>query len=94
MAFRVVWSPRAADDVEAIARYISADSPAYARAVVRRIIELTRTLRRFPQSGRKVPELDDENVRELMAYSYRIIYQVEEERVIIAAVVHGKRSLT
>jgi hypothetical protein len=28
-------------------------------------------LARFPQAGRKVPEVDDENIRELIAYSYR-----------------------
>ncbi len=35
MAHEVVWSPRAIEDVEAIAIYISADSTAYAAAVVK-----------------------------------------------------------
>jgi plasmid stabilization system protein ParE len=60
---------------------------------VRRIIELTRTLEKFPRAGRKVPEFDDENLRELIAYSYRIIYRVEAAEVIVAAVIHGKRDL-
>jgi len=60
---------------------------------VRRIIELTRTLEKFPRAGRKVPEFDDENLRELIAYSYRIIYRVETAEVIVAAVIHGKRDL-
>jgi len=34
MDYEVVWSPRAIDDVEAIAEYISRDSLAYAAAVV------------------------------------------------------------
>jgi addiction module RelE/StbE family toxin len=91
MARRIVWSARALADVEAIASYIASDSPIYARSVVRRIITLTRTLRDFPLAGRKVPEFDDENVRELIAYSYRVIYRVEGEEVIVAAVIHGKR---
>jgi plasmid stabilization system protein ParE len=40
MAFRVVWSPRAVEDLEAIAEYISADSTAYAAAVVKTILNL------------------------------------------------------
>ena len=93
MAHRVVWSPRALADVEAIAAYIASDSPSYASAVVRRIITSTRTLGDFPMSGRKVPEFDEENIRELIAYSYRIIYAVEKDEVTIAAVIHGRRML-
>jgi plasmid stabilization system protein ParE len=93
MAHRVEWSPRALADVEKIAEYIASDSPTYARSVVRRIFALTRTLERFPLSGRKVPEFDDENIRELFAYSYRIIYGVGQDHVTVAAVVHGRRML-
>lgn len=93
MAHRVVWSERAFLDLESIANYIADDSPAYARAVVRDIIQQTRTLTRFPRSGRKVPEFDDENIRELIAYSYRIIYRIHEDEVLISAIIHGKRLL-
>jgi toxin ParE1/3/4 len=93
MAHRVVWSPRALADVEAIASYIASDSPFYAGSVVRRIVALTRMLEKFPFAGRKIPEVDDDNLREVIAYSYRIIYRVEAAEVIIAAVIHGKRDL-
>jgi toxin ParE1/3/4 len=63
-----------ARDLEAIAAYIASDSPAYARAVVKRIVTLTRNRISFPQSGRIVPEFQDKRIRELLAYSYRIIY--------------------
>ena len=93
MAHRVDWSRRALHDLEAIAEYIAADSPTYAGIVVKRITNQTRMLARFPRSGRKVPEFDDENVRELIVYSYRIVYRLQDDEVIIAAVIHGKRSL-
>ena len=93
MAYEVVWSPRAAEDVEAIALYISADSIAYAAAVVKKIVDATRKLSRFPFAGRTVPEFDDENIREQFAYSYRIIHRIQGETVTIAAVIHGKRLL-
>ncbi len=73
MAHRIGWSRRALRDLEAIAEYITADSPTYAGIVVKKIVSETKILARFPRSGRKVPEFDDENVRELIVYSYRII---------------------
>jgi toxin ParE1/3/4 len=93
VAYKVVWSPRALADVEAIAAYIAVDSSTYAKAVVRTIVTSTRKLARFPRSGRKVPEFDDENIRELIAYSYRVIYVTEADQITIAAVIHGKRML-
>ena len=93
MAHRVVWSPRAVEDLEAIAQYISVDSMAYAAAVVKAILNAARNLSRYPFAGRVVPELADENTREWFAYSYRVIYRVQEEVVTIAAIVHGRRLL-
>jgi plasmid stabilization system protein ParE len=43
--------------------------------------------------GRIVPEIGDAAIRERFVYSYRIIYRVENERVLIAAVIHGSRLL-
>ena len=93
MAQRVEWSPRALAELEAIAEYIAADSTAYAKAVVKKITDQTRRLSRFPHLGRKVPELNDDGIRELLVYSYRVIYRIDEAQVIVAAVVHGKRDL-
>jgi toxin ParE1/3/4 len=77
MAYRVVWSPNALEDIEAIARYISRDSISYAGAVVRKIVNSTRNLTDFPLAGRIVPEFAEENIREVFAYSYRIVYRLE-----------------
>ena len=93
MAHRVAWSPRAIEDLEAIAQYISADSSAYAATVVKTILNTTRNLSRFPFAGRIVPELGDENIREWFAYSYRVIYRIDDRVVTIAAIVQGKRLL-
>ena len=34
---------------------------------------------------------DDEKIRERFVYSYRVVYQVQETRVLIVAVIHGAR---
>jgi plasmid stabilization system protein ParE len=87
----VIWSPRAVDDVRAIATHIAEDSIAYAKSVAQKIVVSTRRLAVFPMSGRVVPEFGDESIREVFAYSYRIVYRIEGETVTIAAVVHGRR---
>jgi plasmid stabilization system protein ParE len=48
---------------------------------------------RFPFSGRVVPELGNDSIREWFAYSYRVICRVENDIVTVAAIVHGKRLL-
>lgn len=93
MAHVVVWSPRAIDDVDAIAAFIALDSEAYAASVVRIILEKARRLSEFPYIGRAVPEFGVNEIREVFAYSYRIIYRVDANEVTIAAVIHGKRDL-
>ncbi len=93
MAHRIIWSSRALADVESLAAYISADSPAYARIVVKKIVTASRKLSRFPNLGREVPEFREQRIRELFAYSYRIIYEVGSDEVVIAAVIHGRRKL-
>jgi plasmid stabilization system protein ParE len=66
MAHRVDWSRRALQDLESIAKYIATDSPTYAGIVVKKIVSHVKTLAKFPRIGRKVPEFDDENIRELL----------------------------
>ena len=85
MAHRIVWARRAVQDLEAIASYIAQDSPAYANTVVRSVVNQSKALANFPRAGRKVPEFDDED--------YRIIYRLQQDEILIAAVIHGKRIL-
>ena len=93
MDYRIEWSPEATEDIEAIAEYISRDSEFYARAVVSKILSVSRTLADFPRIGRAVPELGDESIRERFVYSYRLVYRIEQEKILVVAVVHGKRLL-
>jgi len=93
MAFKLEWSEEALEDIESIATYIEKDSPIYAKSVVSKFFEKAEILQEFSEIGRMVPELNDEAIREIFVYSYRLIYKVEETRVLLVAVVHGKRLL-
>ena len=93
MARALAWSPEAIEDIESIAAYIERDSAWYAKAVASKIVETAETIPEFPELGRMVPEVGDSAIRERFAYSYRIIYRLEPERVLVAAVIHGSRLL-
>ena len=87
----VSWSPEALEDLEAIAEYINRDSAFYARAVVTKIVRAARDINEFPWIGRVVPEFGDEKIRERFVYSYRLVYQVDGNQILVVAVIHGKR---
>ncbi len=91
MDCKVVWSPEAIEDLQSIVEYIERDSEFYARAVVINILDVSRNIKNLPLSGRVVPEIGDNNIRELFVYSYRVIYQIQEPEILIVAVMHGKR---
>ena len=93
MDLEVKWSPEASEDLESIAEYIARDSEYYALAVVTEILSVSRSLPEFPEVGRVVPEIGDEHIRERFIYSYRLVYRVEPARILIVAVIHGKRLL-
>ncbi|MCB1772455.1 MAG: type II toxin-antitoxin system RelE/ParE family toxin [Gammaproteobacteria bacterium] len=93
MDSEVNWSPEAMEDIESIAEYIARDSEYYARAIVREIISVSRTVAEFPLIGRIVPEIGDESIRERLVYSYRVVYRICPGRILVVAVIHGKRLL-
>jgi toxin ParE1/3/4 len=93
MDYRIDWSPEAVEDVEAIAEYIARDSEMYAKSLVSTILDSVKHLSSFPRIGRRVPEIADESIRELFVYNYRLIYRILDDRILIVAVIHGKRLL-
>ena len=65
----------------------------YASAFVQEIRDASRSLNEFSERGRIVPELGNPNIRELFVREYRLIYSIEESRVVILGLIHGKRDL-
>jgi plasmid stabilization system protein ParE len=90
---RVTWREDAVSDLEEIERFVARDSAYYAKILIERIIDATARLEVLPLSGRLVPELADDSIREVIVSSYRIIHRVAREDVEIVAVLHGARTL-
>jgi toxin ParE1/3/4 len=89
----VEWSARAHTDLRELRAYIAHDSPHYARQFVEKILKAVEALTDHPQIGRKVPEADRDDIRELIFQNYRIIYRIKSEHVYIVTVLHGSRDL-
>lgn len=88
---RIVWAPQAVEDVEAIRAYVARDSPHYADLVVEQIVAAVALLASSPRSGRVVPEVGDESLREVIHGNYRIVYRLRHDIIEIATVFHGAR---
>jgi plasmid stabilization system protein ParE len=91
MARVLVWSPEAIEDIESIAAYIARDSPWYANAVASKIVEIAESIPDFPEIGRVVPEIGETSIRERFVHRYRVIYRLDQARVLVAAVIHGRQ---
>ena len=89
----VIWSEPAKADLRSIHDFIAHDSLHYAKKVTQDIREKTDALDDLPKLGKKVPELNDDAVRELSLYSYRIIYEIKSQGVFVLAVAHKRRDL-
>ncbi len=92
---RIDWSRSAREDLQSLQAYIAKDSPYFARQFTHRIIAAVARLSEFPEIGRQVRESKSTNVREIFFRDYRIIYELKlPERIVILAVMHGRRDLT
>jgi toxin ParE1/3/4 len=91
---KLIWSPRAASDLENICNYIAFDSEHYARLFAQRIVALIESIPNFPKAGRVVPEYQQDDLRERIFQNYRIVYRIKREAIEIVAIVHGARLLS
>ena len=74
--------------LEAVA-YIYRENPTAAVAFRRKAEKVLSRLRKFPQSGRVLPEFPDLPFREVIVPPYRFFYRVKGKTVWIVAVWHG-----
>ena len=87
---RIKWTRRALSNLQAIADYISQDSPRAAQKVVSRIRVSARMLPKHPKMGRSGRVA---GIREFVVSGtpYIVAYRIHENRLEILAVIHGAR---
>ena len=90
---KIQWSPLAIQRVSEIADYISRDNPRAALDWVDCMFDRVQQLSSFPQSGRRVSEINRNDIREIIYGNYRIIYRVASTVVSVLTVRHGRQLL-
>ena len=90
---KVYWTDNSIGHLLGIYEYIARNSPVYAKRVVDRITRRSEQIAEFPLSGRKVPEYQTEDIREIIEKPYRIIYRIKSDQIDILAVIHGAKLL-
>lgn len=95
MAVEVIWQPQSLEDISKIAEFISRDSAYYATIQTEKFFAKALTLENFPLSGRVVPELGVDDIREMIIGPYRMIYYVvSDSRLEILTVHHSSMLLS
>ena len=93
MDYQVVWSEPAAEDLEAIIRYIADDSVGAAEKIRVEILEHVELLARLPYIGPVYEKDRNGRTREILCRKYRIFYRVDDvaRRINVLTVWHGAR---
>ena len=90
---RVHWTDTSIEHIQGIHDYIAQTSTDYAQRVVDRLTRRSQQIGQFPLSGRKVPEFEVDQIREVLEGAYRIIYYIKPDQIDVLAVIHGAREV-
>jgi plasmid stabilization system protein ParE len=91
---KIVWSPLSFERLENIYEFISDKDPVAAKKLINRIFGRVESLSKYPERGRKVPEINRNEIREIFESEYRIIYKIEPKKIIILTIRNFKQLLT
>ncbi len=90
---KIFWSPLAVERLEEIYEYIRKDNAPAAQNLMGNIFKKVESLLTNSERGRKVPEVNRENIRELFEGGYRIIYILETKNIFVLTIRSFKQLL-
>ena len=94
--YTVYWTAAAQGDLHSLVDYIAIESAVNAKKIYKGIKEKASSLETSPLRGRIIPELQYYGIidyRELVASPWRIIFRVDNDKVIVFAVFDSRRNL-
>ena len=86
---KVLFTPSGRTQFLAAIAYIYRENPSAALAFRRKAEKVLTRLRKFPHSGRALPEFPDLPFREVIVAPYRFFYRVKGQSAWIVSVWHG-----
>ena len=90
---KVVWTEQAWGRLLEIERFIARDDASAATRLVDKLIDRGDSLKEHPRRGRRLPELPESGLRELIVDNYRIVYRRTPGAVEVVTVFEGHRLL-
>ena len=92
---KIIWTKKAFTQLERAIKYINEEQGhSYAEIVLNKTLEKTRLLEKTPLIGQVEPLLKHKKseYRYLVVWSYKIIYRVDKDKIIISRVFHTSRN--
>lgn len=89
----VIWTHNALADLDAIAGYIAISHPPAAQQLVNTLFSVVERLAQFPLSGRKPPELEHLDYREVVHPPCRLFYKIEQDKVFVLHIMRQEQEL-
>jgi len=82
----IIWDSKANNDLNDNIGYIAKQSPQNARMVLNTLLELPNTLKTFPYSYPVEPHYNNENIRYITKWSFKMVYFVNGDTINIMRV--------
>ena len=90
---RVIWTEQAWERLLEIEQFVARDDPRAAARLVDKLIDRGDALAEYPEQGRRLPEIPESGLRELIVDNYRIVYRRTPKAVEVLTVFEGHRLL-
>jgi toxin ParE1/3/4 len=89
---KLVYSRRALSDIDAIATYYSAHaSPATAKSIERRLLDVIERIRHNPESAPRVALRSEVRTATVVRYPFRVFYRARGDAIEILHIRHTSR---
>ena len=89
---KIVWLKKASKDLILIFKFIEKESPQNAVSVINSICDLVISLELFPYKFPKERSFNSENIRYAVIFTFKILYAIENETIIILRVFNTKQN--
>ena len=90
---KISWTRRSINDLKLIHEFISLESKFYADRFINKIVSRVEQLIELPESGRIIPEKEENDLRELIEGNYRIFYRVQRNNVTILRIHNSAKNI-
>ena len=90
---KVVWTEQAWERLTEIEAFVARDHPEAAVRLVDKLIAPGDALGRYPDRGRRLPEIPSSGLRELVVDSHRIVYCRRRNTIEVLTVFEGHHLL-